>query len=352
MFSTSLLRLSANYDGSEPQEAPVPPQPQHQPYCQPAAAPQPVYPQQPLYYMPYSVDNLTLMQYNLLLMQQQMHAQRQAPQQLPQRSGEPFRGPPQRPGSSGVSAHPQSRRGGSQQHLKKRSDEEEEEIVEDKISLTGLLSRSHQTKEEVEKWVRARRHNFPTRENIRRKEEAIERDGEAGKMKESELSILEVKLRKKLMIMDYNPYEEKRLHRERKSLLHRINSGKRLRLQQAQPGDPQAPDALPRADRRPKKEKKAEKKALPGDPADGEEPRKPRAHTPQDIIDHLQSRRLEDGCAIESFIHDKPQTDRFKYQQNTLLSHLLLDDVYRERSTVLQAIRHLVKNNFLQQPLA
>jgi hypothetical protein len=53
---------------------------------------------------------------------------------------------------------------------------------------------------------------------------------------------------------------------------------------------------------------------------------------------------------INDFLGDKPNADRFRYQQNTLLTSLLLDEVYQERSTMLKVIKHLVKNNFLQEP--
>jgi len=53
---------------------------------------------------------------------------------------------------------------------------------------------------------------------------------------------------------------------------------------------------------------------------------------------------------INDFLGDKPNSDRFRYQQNTLLTSLLLDEVYQERSTMLKVIKHLVKNNFLQEP--
>ncbi len=342
MFSTSLLRLSANRDAGDAQDAAA-----SEPCTEQPVPQQAVYPQQQMYYVHYPVDNLAMMQYNLLLMQQ-MHAQRQ-PQQSPlqRQPDHPHSFQQRAPPQTGQSL-PQQRRAGSHQHLKKRSEceEEDEERVEEKISLTGLLSKSNQSKEEVAKWVRARRFNFPTRENILRKERAIAEDGEAGKMKESELSVLEVKLRKKLMIMDYNPYEEKRLHRERKTLLHRINSRKRL---QAHPEERRTPASTPH-DKKAKKEKRPDRKQPPETAPPADDPRKPRAHTAQDIIEHLQARSLEDHCAIESFIRDKPQSDRFRHQQNSLLSHLLLADIYRERSIVLQAVRHLVKQDFLQPP--
>ena len=356
MFSTSLLRLSANLGAEHAQEALAAAPPQNlQPTPQ---QPHPVYPQQ-LYYLPYPPDNLALMQYNLLFLQQAQAQRHPGPAPAPApalRGSEGTQGHFHRHPAQAQGFQPRRGDGGPQQHGKRRNEEEEEEdLGEDKIALTGLLSKSHQSKEEVEKWVRARRQNFPTRENVRRRQQAAERDGEAGKMKESELSILEVKLRKKLTILDYNPHEEKRLHRERKTLLHRINSRKRLLASQppAEERHP-APDA-PQPDRKHRKDKKHDRKPQgPEDPAarPPEEPRRPRAHTPQDIIEHLQARRLEDDCAISSFIRDKPQTDRFKHQQHSLLSHLLLADIYRERSIVLQAVRHLVKQDFLQQPQA
>lgn len=84
-------------------------------------------------------------------------------------------------------------------------------------------------KYEIEKWRQARRRNFPTRENIARKEAEILKDGELGKIKESELSKLEVNLRKKLMIMDYDPIMEKKTTKAKRHLLYKVNSAKRYR---------------------------------------------------------------------------------------------------------------------------
>jgi hypothetical protein len=38
----------------------------------------------------------------------------------------------------------------------------------------------------------------------------------------------------------------------------------------------------------------------------------------------------------------------FKHKSNTLYASLVLDEIFRERSYVMQAIRYIVKNNFFE----
>lgn len=49
-----------------------------------------------------------------------------------------------------------------------------EEEVMGKISMGGLLNPSNLSADEIEKWVNARRKNFPTRENIEARKARIE----------------------------------------------------------------------------------------------------------------------------------------------------------------------------------
>lgn len=240
-----------------------------------------------------------------------------------------------------------------------------------------------------------------------RKAAELTQNGVVGKMQESELSQLEVKLRKKLSIMDYDPIEEKRQSKAKRALLKKINSGKRYRTGYARKEEPEKSDEENEGRMAPKKEatdgkverersrhernaefkglskakkiklkfkikeeaaqnkakeediaektneqiieeleKEAGEQIVPEKPVEPKKP--PKSHSALEIIQHLKSRKQEDQDVVENFLNNKPAFDRFRYHQNNLLSNLLLEDVFKERNIMVQALRYIVKNNFLQ----
>src|SRR3990167_2232994 len=335
------------------------------------------------------------------------------------------------------------------------SDEEEEvddEVVfaekqqlpgEEKLALAGLTTPELTTPEEIRKWVQARRANYPTKAKVAQKERELFEQGESGKLKESELSRLEVRLRKKLMILDYDPVQERNRQRDKRKLLERIGRKTKLRRtgknggngpNQKPEGDVPAGNKTPQQDVRQQKEKpswsenkqpmpssdfhggassttaedikddvsdtnpehalrysishssdsessederppvevsmkkdlsvlaamgvkeeelineSATKKILPTEqPSQFKKPPTKPALTPESIISHSITRKQEDSSAIENFMKAKTSTRNFKRQQGSLLSNLLLEDVYKERDTILQTLRYIVKKNFFQQ---
>lgn len=40
----------------------------------------------------------------------------------------------------------------------------------------------------------------------------------------------------------------------------------------------------------------------------------------------------------------------YKYMKNTLTANMLLEDIFKENCYLLQAIRYIVKTNFLEDP--
>lgn len=303
------------------------------------------------------------------------------------------------------------------------------EVVEEKVSLAGLLNPSFNTEDEIRKWKEARKRNWPSKENLLRKQEEFTKNGELGKISESELSKLEVSLRKKLMFIDYDPYEEKRLNKAKRTLLHKVNSAKRyrtgvqkvrgeetgevedreeskdpnkkfehpenrersryqkkdsrvrpnykgaikpiLKTHSPTPADPngksisdsenEAPAEISAKQPNIQPQPKRVAFAIPEDiePQDDTEqpeaskftdnPKRPsKSHSAQDIIQHLKSRKKEDSQVVTNFLSDKPVADKFRYQQNSLLANLLLEDIFKERNIMLQSLRYLVKNKFLQ----
>jgi len=70
-----------------------------------------------------------------------------------------------------------------------------------------------------------------------------------------------------------------------------------------------------------------------------------KGHSDKEIIEHLKMRVEEDENNLLKFLHNK-DSNKFRYQQNTLMASLLLDQIHIERSIMLQLIKHMVSNNF------
>jgi hypothetical protein len=83
----------------------------------------------------------------------------------------------------------------------------EKNIKLNKLALGGLHDEKFQEKEEIRKWIEARKKRFPSRFNTK-KDKPIE---------EEKISILERKLRTKLMILkDDNPHERAEKRRQKR----------------------------------------------------------------------------------------------------------------------------------------
>lgn len=54
----------------------------------------------------------------------------------------------------------------------------------------------------------------------------------------------------------------------------------------------------------------------------------------------------EDSQLLENFMDYKSNSFHYRYQYQTLETNLLLDNIFRDTSYMLQAIRYIVKNNF------
>ena len=362
-----------------------------------------------------------------------------------------------------------------------RSQDRKQRLGEERLCSSGLLNPNFVSKEEIEKWMRARRKNYPTRKNIEAKKLREEKGEDEGELDEAELSKLELKLRKKIMILSSNPREERLKQKQMKFLFRNLTCIRKRKPKKEAPatrnnqkGDIEKPlkklkvevnpqkkkelkeenvlnynldvaqnpdnkvtedqvsDDAPPIEVRAKREdedthsmkveeiekneqlnqkgaefKKKEQTELQEEittlpcleketkedsthPEDAQqevkdstskskktqsiesthkkikknkkvkfkesaaandktpEKAKRKSHTSSEIIEHLRQKRLEERNLIDNFLNQKKSSDRFRYQQNTLLSSLMIDDVYKERSLILKTLRHLRNNNFLQ----
>lgn len=80
---------------------------------------------------------------------------------------------------------------------------------------------TEETKEEIDKWLQARKRNYPSKANVERKNQEKAAKEEAGELVEPQLSALEIKLRKKIRIMKLMNSKSIRRKERVKSLLAR-----------------------------------------------------------------------------------------------------------------------------------
>jgi hypothetical protein len=112
-------------------------------------------------------------------------------------------------------------------HFKQKNDYEEEDDLADfkkeKICLGGLIDKKLYQEEEIKKWVEARKKRFPSRFN-KHSQDTI---------KESEQSLLEKKLRTKLLILqEESPYERSERRRNLYFLKKTVTVQKKMRTNQ------------------------------------------------------------------------------------------------------------------------
>jgi len=84
-------------------------------------------------------------------------------------------------------------------------------------------SRPENSKEEILKWIAARKRNYPSKANIERKEREKKEREEAGEVVEPTLSVLEQKLRKKIQILSkLESKQNKKKEYEKRYLLYSV----------------------------------------------------------------------------------------------------------------------------------
>jgi Nuclear fragile X mental retardation-interacting protein 1 (NUFIP1) len=239
------------------------------------------------------------------------------------------------------------------------------------------------SEEEIKKWINARRQNFPCKENQWKKardKEEREKTGEVNT--EEELSLLEKKMRKKIAILN-GPEDRaaKQKERNRKFLLHDLMHGSKMAPTRSyskwnnfeqkdamkKPGqngsnfDPNSKiqenlDPRKRQEKNPlnyeKEEDHPENENCEEKNNDTKKSEHKKESTYEEMLESIKKKTEVDLKEFEEFsetgkgpIHTSGQ---FWYMQNSLMENILVDEILRERSVLLQAIRYIVTNNFLQ----
>lgn len=68
-----------------------------------------------------------------------------------------------------------------------------------------------------------------------------------------------------------------------------------------------------------------------------------------EMVSELKEKRDKYADEIEGVLSYKQNSSNFRYKTNTLLTNLVLDEIYRERNYLLQAIRFIVENKFFDE---
>lgn len=215
-----------------------------------------------------------------------------------------------------------------------------------KIPLAGLVEGSMWSQDDLKKWVEARRKRFPSAQNLKSNRE----------LKEEEVSNIEKKLRLKIMLLDEDYERQKKISKTKYFLFKTATVTRRPRrvIEEQKPADEHdeefkttikenndAPEEVPNP-----KTEEALKEAQKVKASQSES--KQKALSVEDIIAHFKEKKKSDNSEINQFLQKQPKTFNYTYIQNTLFTSLVLDQVYDERVYLLDMIKFIVDNDFLQ----
>ena len=68
-----------------------------------------------------------------------------------------------------------------------------------------------------------------------------------------------------------------------------------------------------------------------------------------EIISNIKARQEEDSHDLQSFLESKTNSAQHRYRLNTLTTNLVLDEIFKERSIILQCFRYIVKEDFFKE---
>ena len=221
---------------------------------------------------------------------------------------------------------------------KQRKDHCKDSKLRSKLPLAGLLEKNTWTQEDLKKWVEARRKRFPL----------VSTNEKRAQLKEEEMSKIEKKLRLKIMLLDEDQESRKKITKDRRYLLRTATTLRRRREQLNAKPNNEEPNPPP--DERELKEDEDRENEVQQrlEEEKQKHTEKIKALSAKDIVAHLKERKSADNNLLGGFLEKQPKNFTYSYIQNTLFANLVLDDVYAERQTIIDMIRYIVENNFLQ----
>jgi hypothetical protein len=212
--------------------------------------------------------------------------------------------------------------------------------LKQKLPLAGIINKGMWSQEDLQKWVEARKKRFPSAQNLQTTRE----------LKEEEISTVEKKLRLKLLLLDDDYDKQKKIHKSKNFLFKTATVSRGVRRRFENKTDDSKPvvtedNDAPIEIKNPKSEIEVQEIAK----TQNEEVEvRARNFSAQDIIAHFKEKKKADNADLTQFLSKQPKTFNYNYLQNTLFANLVLDQVYEERTYLLDMIKFIVDNNFLQ----
>lgn len=238
-----------------------------------------------------------------------------------------------------------------------------------------------QNKEEIKLWVQNRKRNYPSKQNEERKARENISKEEGGDVVSPKLSQLETKLRKKIKILN-SQFDNKSRIKEKywndlKYFMYMSdnnpqNNEKSKPKDIIKTEDDNIPEDLKKNEEnneqmiiktqdKPSKNQRKKKKYLEkmqkklfntektiGELENLEEKPEEEKEKIEEIIANIKSRQTEENNDLQAYLKFKTNSAQHRYKLNTLTTNLVLDEIFKERSIILQCFRYLAKENLLE----
>ena len=66
------------------------------------------------------------------------------------------------------------------------------------------------------------------------------------------------------------------------------------------------------------------------------------------LVESLKTKRDNLNCHVSQIFDYKSNSTNFKYKEKTLLTNLVIEDIFKESCYLLQAVRYIVNNNYFE----
>lgn len=233
-----------------------------------------------------------------------------------------------------------------------------------------------ENKEEIKLWVERRKSNYPSKLNIERKKLTEEQQKEEGEILSPMLSKLETKLRRKLRVINSQFDKTERLkskcYNDLKYFINEINTCESIyknykvnnfdeRREEIE-HEKEGPDHNEREEnedgrsfgvqrKRIRKKGKEKKQNVVNNvklikEIGGNRPHTDNEEKIEEIIASLKQKQKEENDELDQFKNRRSYGGNYKYKANTLTANLLLEEIFKERSIILQTLRYIKKENF------
>ena len=68
-----------------------------------------------------------------------------------------------------------------------------------------------------------------------------------------------------------------------------------------------------------------------------------------EIVNRIKSRQIEEDIELKAYLDYKTNSAQHRYQLNSLTTNLVLDEIYKERSIIMQCFRYIIEEDFFMK---